>query len=444
MSGAPGGTPAALETRGLSVRYGERAALTEVTLRVRPGEFVALVGPNGSGKTTLIRAALGLVAPASGSIDILGRPAPELSILERARRIAWVPQEESPYDNVPIVEYVLYGRHPHLPPFGGESASDRAAVRTALESVRLWDLRDHGIHEVSGGERQRVLLARALAQETPIILLDEPTSHLDVGHQLDLLERVRALCRDEGKAIIAAIHDLNLAARYSGRLVVLSRGRVVADGPPREVLSESLLHEVWGILAEVRDDPRTGLPYLVPRLPAPARVRPSGGIRGFGPVHVVGGGGSAASVLRDLVSEGFRVTAGVLHMLDTDTEAALELDIPIAAEAPFAPISPEVRARNAALLDAATAIVVAPFAVGPSNLANLEDVRVRAGRLPIFRMRGEPGVERDFTGGAASRLLAELAEAGSPEIADRPGLVAALRALPALLPPAGRTEPAPA
>jgi iron complex transport system ATP-binding protein len=418
----------ALEARGVSVRYGTRPALTDVDVSFRLGELVSLVGPNGSGKTTLIRAALGLVAPSTGTVLLLGEPVERLSIPERARRVAWVPQEERPYDNVRVMEYVLFGRNPHVPAFGSEDAADREMVRDALEAVGMWDRRSDGIHEVSGGERQRVLLARALAQDTPVILLDEPTAHLDVGHQLDLLDRVRALCRSNGKCAIAAIHDLNLAARYSDRMVALSRGRVVAQGPPESVLSEELLGAVWGVAADVRRDPRSGRPYLLPRLPVglwPGH-RDAPGV-GLGPVHVVGGGGSAAPALRALVSEGFRVTAGALHMLDTDTEAAEELGVPFAAEAPFAPLSSEVRERNGRLLEAARAVVVAPFWVGPSNLANLEDLLPQAARIPVYLLRGEPMDKRDFTGGRASEVLRELRSRGAVDVEGLPALLDALR-----------------
>jgi iron complex transport system ATP-binding protein len=423
-----GPSPPLLEARAVSVRYGNRAALSDVSLSVGAGEFVALVGPNGSGKTTLIRAALGLVAPSSGSVSLLGVSVDRLSIPERARRVAWVPQEERPYDNVRVGEYVLFGRNPHVGPFGSESETDRAIVRSSLEAVGMWDRRNDGIHEVSGGERQRVLLARALAQDAPVVLLDEPTAHLDVGHQLDLLDRVRTLCRSTGKCALAAIHDLNLAARYAERMVVLSRGRVVADGAPEEVLSEGLLGEVWGVEADVRRDPRTGLPYLLPRLARAIELsRRAPPAAGLGPVHVVGGGGSAAPVLRALVSEGFRVTAGALHMLDTDTETAEELGVPIAAEAPFAPLSPEVRERNGRLLDAARAIVVAPFWVGPSNLSNLQDLLPRLPGTPVYLLKGTPMAERDFTGGRGTALLEELRTGGALEVADLPSLIAELR-----------------
>jgi iron complex transport system ATP-binding protein len=425
-----------LQARSVSVRFDRRLALAEFDLNVRPGEFVALVGPNGSGKTTFLRAALGLVELSGGSVRLLGEDVGRLSIPERARRVAWVPQEERPYDNVPLYDYVLFGRNPHLPPFGREGEADRAAVREALESAGLWDRRFDGIHEVSGGERQRVLLARALAQATPVILLDEPTAHLDVGHQLDLLERVRTLGRATGRCAVAAVHDLNLAARYADRLVVLSRGRRVAEGPPASVLTEELLEAVWGVEADIRHDPRTGLPYLLPRLAArsgPDHPRTPFVLRG--PVHVVGGGGSAEAAMRALVSDGFRLTAGALHLLDSDTEAAEELGIPVAAEAPFAPLSEEVRARNARLLDAARAIVVAPFWVGPSNLANLQDLVGRPSRTPVFLLAGRPIAERDFTEGRASTLWGELRAQGAVEVADLAGLLSALRAAVPPAPP---------
>ncbi|MCI4349374.1 MAG: ABC transporter ATP-binding protein [Thermoplasmata archaeon] len=427
---APSTSVVALEARNVSVRYGPRPALVDVSTRVRAGELVALVGPNGSGKTTLIRSALGLVRPSSGEVEVFGSPVGTLSISERAKRTAWVPQDESPYENVPVLDYVLYGRNPHIGPLAREGDLDLSQARVALEAVGLWDRRADGILELSGGERQRILLARALAQATPLLLLDEPMAHLDVSHQLELLERVRALCRTEGKAALAAVHDLNLAARYADRIVVLSRGRVVADGPPRAVLSEALLFEVWGILAEIRDDRRTGLPYLVPRLPSPStgprQARPGGG---FGPVHVVAGGGSGSGILRALVAEGYRVTAGALPMLDSDADTAAELDVPIAAEAPFAPLSEEVRARNRALLDASVAIVVAPFAVGPSNLANLEDLLGYAGRVPMFAVQGGRVAERDFSEGRATSMLQELLRNGAVETPSVGGLLEELRRL---------------
>jgi iron complex transport system ATP-binding protein len=419
----PPGLP--LVCRGLTVRFGDRAALTDVSLSIPAGQFLALAGPNGSGKTTLLRSALGFLHPSEGSLEVFGRPSEDLEVLERARWVSWVPQMESPRDDVRLYDYVLYGRFPYHGPLDAETAQDHAIAQQALREVGLWDRAQDGILSLSGGERQRAILARALAQTTPLLLLDEPTSHLDIAHQLDLFTRVRSLSRERGVTVVAAIHDLNLATRFADRIVVLSRGRVVADGRPQEVLSADLLARVWGILADLRPDPRTGLPYLIPQQLVSAR--PSGAdLATKGPIHVVGGGGAASPYLRALVDGGYRVSAGVLPLLDSDTETAEALGIERAIEVPFAPIGPEARARNRELLDAARAIVVAPIAVGPSNLTNLEDLRGWVAKIPIYLVRDPPIQTRDFCGGAAVRAYADLVAAGAREVAGLDPLQEAL------------------
>jgi len=412
----------AVRVTNLGVRYGARVALHAVDFEVPRGQFVALTGPNGSGKTTLIRSLLGFLTPDVGTIELFGTPVGRLSIRERARQVAWVPQDEVLRDDVPLRQYVLYGRYPHHHPLDRETESDRALASRILEEVGLADRADDGILSISGGERQRAILARALAQETPLLLLDEPTSHLDIAHQLDLLSRVRSLSRFGRVTVVAALHDLNLAARYADRIVVLSRGRRVADGTPRDVLSEDLLARVWGVAAELGIDARSGLPYLLPRSlitetrPAPSALAP-------GPVHVVGGGGAGAPLLRALTEEGYRVTAGALHLLDTDAETAASLGVVAAVEAPFAPLSPDTRARHRILLGEARAIVVAPFAVGPSNLANLEDLLPFARATPVIVLEPPPGTHIDFCEGAATRARDALRSAGTTFVDDVPAAV---------------------
>lgn len=416
----------ALRFHGVTVRYGERTALQDVDLEVPRGQFLALAGPNGSGKTTLLRAALGFLAPESGTVELFGSAVHGLSIAERARRVAWVPQEESPRDNVPLLDYVLYGRYAHLGWLEGDSPRDRDAGLRALRAVGLEDRGRDGILSVSGGERQRAILARAMVQEAPLVLLDEPTSHLDIAHQIDLLTRVRELSRERGVTVVAALHDLNLAARYSDRIVVLSRGRRVADGAPASVLSEELLARVWGVVAELRRDPRTGTPYLLPHHLVAPSAPSAGAFLGRGPVHVVGGGGSAEPYLRALAEAGYRVTAGALHLLDSDLEAAESVGALTAVEVPFAPIGEEVRSRVRSLLEAAVAVVVAPFPVGPSNLPNLEEVRRSLGRVPVFLVRRAPGAEWDFTGGRAREVEEALRQGGAREVSGPAELLAAL------------------
>jgi len=430
---APAGPPA-LRLAGLTVGYGTRPALQDVSLTVRPGEFVALAGPNGSGKTTLLRCVLGFLTPEAGSVEVYGKPVRSLSVLERARSVAWVPQGETPRDDVRLLEYVLYGRFPYHGPLDAETAADRAIAWQVLHEVGLADRAKDGILSLSGGERQRAILARALAQTTPILLLDEPTSHLDIAHQLDLLGRVRKLTERGTVTVVAALHDLNLAARFSDRIVVLSRGRRVADGPPSDVISEELLARVWGVVADLRRDPRTGAPYLLPHHLVPPASPGPGNLLGRGPVHVVGGGGAGAPYLRALTEAGFRVSAGALHLLDSDLETAESLGALTAVEVPFAPIGEEVRGRLDRLLDAATAVVVAPFPVGPSNLPNLEEVRRCLGRVPVLLVRRDPNAEWDFTGGRARALEEELRRGGAREVSGVAETLSAL-SLPATAPP---------
>jgi iron complex transport system ATP-binding protein len=424
------GSPPALAVDRLVAGYPGREVLHGVSFSVGRGEFLALAGPNGSGKTTLIRAILGLIAPRQGGIHLEGNDLPKLTIRERARLVSWVPQDETSGDNVPVGAYVLLGRYPHLARWGTETIEDREAARSALEAVGLADRATSGIHELSGGERQRVLLARALAQATPLLLLDEPTAHLDIAYQMDILERVRALCRAGGKTVIAAMHDLNLATRFADRIAVLSRGRLIANGPSHEVLSEALLNAVWGVTADLRTDPRTGVPYLIPRMQAPPR--PVAGHAGEPlAIHVVGGGGAAAPFLRTLLDEGYRLSTGALHLLDSDAELAAELGIPFAAEVPFAPLGEEVRARNRDLLDRAQVIVVSPFAVGPSNLANLDDLRPYVGRVPVFLVQADRASERDFANGRAVAALRDLEQAGGQLVPSISELVERLRRIAA-------------
>ncbi len=413
----------ALRCRGLEVRYGDRVALQGIDLEVARGEFLALTGPNGSGKSTLLRAVLGLTDPSGGSVELFGAPAETLSALARARRVSWVPQAEAIREDVPLLRYVLYGRYSAHGLLGRETEEDAAIARAALGEVGLADRPEDGVLTLSGGERQRAVLARALSQRAPLLLLDEPTSQLDIGHQLDLLARVGRLARERGLTVVAALHDLNLAARYAARLVVLSRGRAVADGPPATVLSSRLMARVWGVEAELRRDPASGLPYLLPRL-FPALPSTPTGTR----VHVVAGGGSGASLLRRLVDAGYDVSAGVLPLFDTDEATAQELGVATAVELPFAPIGAEALERLDRLLRDARAIVVAAFPVGPTNVANLEHLARSGTVAPVLLLRQSPGTPWDYAGGRGSAARSALLDRGAVEVDDGDAALAWLAA----------------
>jgi len=239
-----------IELRGVTVELGGRPVVAAVDAAVADGEWLALIGPNGAGKTTLLRAIARLV-PCSGEIELAGRPVGALSRSELARLVAVVPQEPSTPPWMTVAEYVLLGRTPHLGPLAKESARDRDAAARSLARLDLLTLADRRLGTLSGGEKQRAVVARALAQEARIVLLDEPTAALDIGHQqqaFDLLDRLR---EESGLTLVAAMHDLTLAAQYADRMLLLDAGRVVADGAPADVLTEVMIASHYGASIDV-------------------------------------------------------------------------------------------------------------------------------------------------------------------------------------------------
>lgn len=252
-----------LEARGVVAGYAERLVLRGVDLVLRPGELVAIVGPNGAGKSTLVRVLAGLLRPRDGAVTLDGRPLAGLSRREIARRIAVVPQLLELLFPFTVAEIVMLGRTPHLSAFGGPSAEDRAAILDAMDALELRGLSSRRIDSLSGGERQRAVLAMALAQRTPVLLLDEPTVHLDPAHQRATLALVRSLARTRGIAAAAVLHDLNLAAALCDRIVALDDGLVAVEGTPSEVLRQDVVERVFGPGLRVLD----GLipPAVVPR-----------------------------------------------------------------------------------------------------------------------------------------------------------------------------------
>jgi len=248
---------------GVSFSYSNGFVLHEVSLTISPGEMVGLLGPNGCGKTTLLRLASGVVSPGLGNVYLDGARMKKLSRKQVARRVAVVPQYfRMPFD-FKVGEVVLLGRTPFVRGFAGETAEDRAVVDDALRLVGMYDLRRRYFNDLSGGEQQKVVLAVALAQEPEVLLLDEPTAHLDINHQVEILELVRALNREHGVTVMAAMHDLNLAALFFDRLVMLKGGALFADGPPREVLTEENVREVFSASVRVGSHPALQVPHVV-------------------------------------------------------------------------------------------------------------------------------------------------------------------------------------
>ena len=254
-----------VDVAGVGVTIDGTPIVRDVSLRAAPGEWIAVVGPNGAGKSTLLRA-IACVVDFTGTITVAGRDVSQLRARERAKLMAMVVQTPLVPVGSTVVEYVALGRTPHVPLFGVETPRDHDAIGAALRRLELTEFADRLIETLSGGERQRVLLARALAQEAPVLLLDEPTTALDLGHQQQVLELVDELRRERQLVVITSLHDLSLAAQFAHRVAVLDRGSVVAEGAPFDVLTAELLSEVFGANVRViRDEHGFTIAAIRPR-----------------------------------------------------------------------------------------------------------------------------------------------------------------------------------
>jgi len=262
-----------LSVRGVTFSYDDIAVqedtnvLSDISFKLEGGEVLGIIGPNGSGKTTLLRCINMTLGPRKGTILIDGRNILELDRKEIARHIGVVPQSAATDFPFSVFDVVLMGRTPWLDRFSGESSKDIEIARNAMEVTGTLHLAARPMDELSGGERQRVIIARALAQQPGILLLDEPTLHLDIKHQLEILELVRRLAKEKGLMVVLVSHDLDLAARYSDRLLLLRDGRVFSTGAPKEVLTVENIREVYGVSAEIVYGSWTGTPHVILDLP---------------------------------------------------------------------------------------------------------------------------------------------------------------------------------
>ena len=410
-----------IDVEDLTVSLGETTVLEGIDCHVEPGEFVGLVGPNGAGKTTLLRTINGSLTPDSGTVTLDGRALASLSARETSRRVATVHQDTSVQFAFDVETIVAMGRTPHRSRFGGDPEGGES-VQDALERTDVDHLRDRRISEVSGGERQRVFLARALAQDAPALLLDEPTASLDVNHAARTLSLVRHLV-DDGKAALGAIHDLDAAARYCDRLLLLDEGQVVASGPPTSVLTEDSIEAAFDVRSIVTTNPATGSPSVT-ALPTPADE----GKR----VHVLGGGPLAATAIGDLWASGHVVSAGPVPAGDVAAVVADSLGIEILTVPPFEPIGDRARTRARNFVEAAAVTVLAA-----PQLRSRSPLLALANRSEaIVLVDDESLVEREFDDIDSKRRYRRLRErstiVGKSDVCE--GVVATKRTEPSVKP----------
>ncbi|MEV0299148.1 ABC transporter ATP-binding protein [Nocardia sp. NPDC050710] len=261
---APNSDTHRLAAEDISLGYGDRVVIDGLTLEIAPGVITTVIGPNGCGKSTLLRSLGRLLRPQQGRIILDGKAISALKTKDVARVVGMLPQTPVAPEGLTVADLVARGRHPHQSWFRQWSATDESEVLTALEHTGIADLADRSLDELSGGQRQRAWISMALAQGTDILLLDEPTTYLDLAHSLEVLDLVDRLHDEMGRTVVMVLHDLNLAIRYSDRLIVMCAGRIVAQGAPGDIIDAELLREVFGLEATVLEDPVSGRPMIVP------------------------------------------------------------------------------------------------------------------------------------------------------------------------------------
>jgi len=390
--------------RDVDFAYDERPVLRRISFDLEAGDFVGIVGPNGSGKSTLIDLIDGLQHPGAGEVLINGVPTNRFRRRQMACEVALVPQHFALDFDLSVREVVEMGSYCR-----GKGAESCGDAELTLARLGIPELAGRRFTELSGGEKQLVVLAQALMQHAKLLLLDEPASALDVSHQLRLFDLLKEL-NGEGLSVLCILHDLNLAIHYFDKLLVLSDGEVAAYGPPDEVLRPEIVEAVYGVRAYLhRHAGRTYLTFS-PRLRPERRGR----------VHLVCGGGTGAGLMRELVDAGYDVSAGVLNALDTDEETGSELGLSMAVEAPFSPVGDEAHAQNLELMRSADLVMLAAVPVSHGNARNIKAVlEVAAAGTPVWAVRGV--LDDDFTG-----VTGELEPAGVEFFADDADMLAAL------------------
>jgi iron complex transport system ATP-binding protein len=390
-------TDALLHTRDLGWKIGGATIVENIDLSVNRGELVGVIGPNGAGKTTLLRLLAGLLVPSKGTVYLEGRNLAAMDARSRARKLAFMSQETAQSFPFTVMEILLMGRYPHLGRFERESEEDHEKARRTLSYVGLSGLENRGFGALSGGERQLVLFAKALVQDTETLVLDEPTSNLDIRHQDRIFSMAQELA-GEKRAVLTSVHNLGVAAQYCSRLLLLEKGRVAADGRPEQVLRSDILDRVYAVRTLVSPNMATGSP-IVTVLPWRAGVT---GAR----VHLIGGAGSAVNLTRELHRLGYVLSGGIAHEHDSDERLWRNLGIDCSRVGAFSRIGEEEVLQAARLVEAADITVLCSFPVGPGNQGNLT-LAARARRL-IVLASGPGDVPRSFFSHEGRALFEDL------------------------------------
>lgn len=400
MSG--GSSPARLKIDNIECEINGKGILKDISLEAREGEFIGLIGPNGAGKSTLLKCINGIIRLKSGSISLYGGNITDLDHKSIARKVALMHQNTLINFPFTAFEVVMTGRYPYLGRYQRESPKDHEIAKRYMEYTDTWKLKDRPINQVSGGECQRVLFTKILAQETDIVLLDEPTASLDISYEEQIFEYLRQLC-ESGKTVIAAVHDIKTASKFCTRIVMMKDGRIIGDGMPEDVITSENLSRALGVKALVYRNRISGqLDFYVHGVMDGVEARQKAM-----KIHVIGGGGSASGIFRLIFKKGHNMTGGVFSAGDSDLGSAEIFGVECVVGRPFAEISDEEFNKNVEMIKASDLTILCNMPFGMQNLRNL-DAAAFAEKLVIIE-EGDPK-GRDYTGGIALKKYAELRE----------------------------------
>ncbi len=388
---------AIINVQALSAGYEKKIVLQDIAFSVGQGELIGIIGANGAGKSTLLRTMRGLLPRKGGRVELFGREVGTISEKALAKQVAFLQQAVEIGFGYTSKEVVAAGRYPYLSWWQGESPDDEKIIRESMEYTDVYSLADTPLANISGGQKQRVLLAKVLAQQTPILFLDEPMTGLDVVYQEEIFRFCQRLCH-QGKTILLVVHDLSAAARFCSRLLLIAQGGLLADGPPTTVLTKEYLSQAYGLPVQVVHNPVTGSVEVFAGLGQDENeLQPR--------VHVIAGGGCGCPVIRRLATAGFQVSVGVVAEGDSDAEAARIFADEHVITKPFADSDGASAAENEKLVARADVTVLCSLHVGRSNLGNLE-AAMKAEKLIV--LEDSPIAGRDYTGGKAAALYKQL------------------------------------
>ena len=387
-----------LRVNNIACRYEGTNVLEDIDFSATAGDFIGVIGPNASGKTTLLKSISKILKPHTGVVLLNERDVYALKSTEMAKNLAVVPQESVISFAFTALEIVLMGRTPHLNRFEVESTKDLIIAKKAMQLTNSWHLCERPINTLSGGEKQRVIIARALAQEPKVLLLDEPTGHLDINHQIEILDLIKRLNKEEEMIVIAVFHDLNIASQYCQRLILLNKGRIFAAGRASDVLTRENIEKVYGIKVTVKQDDFSGRLLIHPQRKSMIKEAKA-------KVHIIAGSGSAASLMNQLVEDGYNVSLGVINVGDSDYTTAKALELDAVEEKPFSHITEESYEKNLELIRQVDYVILTNIPIGFANIKNLKAAE-QAENLIIIEK--EPIEDRDYTGGEAIKLYRQL------------------------------------